>query len=436
MSSPDEIMLCHQQSLIMSEATSSPSTPASKKATPPSQEPGSSPAKSGKEHSSLVLNGPALVLVVDDQARNLQMVKKVLTYDGYHVVTAESGEEALRCISTRWPDLILLDVVMPGMDGFEVCEKIKANPTTQNIPIIFLSGDTGHQSVMTGFAKGGVDYISKPFNKSELLARVRTHVELHRSQVRNARQVQERRRTLDIIAHEWHKPLQRISLFLSAIQQDMAAPASSGPSMALSKEARKETERMLASIEDFLHQQTPLTDAFQESSAPLGLTTDDVKSTVGKWYVTAKRKLVELILSAPAQPLPVAGLSFAVNQIVDAVLSNAVNFTPQSGRIEVRIIEENDRIVLRVKDNGPGFSEEYLRRQFQPHMQQKNGNEAPSLGVGLAAAKRIADRIQATIIIGNRTRGAGGYVKVTFPMAASTGTPQPVMIHREAASKQ
>lgn len=398
-------------------ALSSPAkTPAKKAVMPPVV-----PATAGKGSrgglSAASLNSPALVLVVDDQARNLQMVKKVLSFDGYHVVTAESGEEALRCISTRWPDLILLDVVMPDMDGFEVCEQIKANPATQNIPIIFLSGDTGHQSVMTGFAKGGIDYISKPFNKAELLARVRTHVDLHRSQVRHALQVQERQRTLDIIAHEWHKPLQRISLFLSTVHQDIEDTGGSRAMTALSKEALRETERMLSSIEDFLHQQSPLADAFQDAAPPGGLTTEDLKSMAGKWYVTAKRKLVELNLTAPSRPLPVPGLAFALNQIVDAVLSNAVNFTPQSGKIEVRIFEEDGRIVLRVKDNGPGFSEEYLRRQFQPFMNPLDGARNSTLGVGLAAAKRIADRIGAGLTLGNRRRGSGGYVKLTFAPA-------------------
>lgn len=403
----------------MSQASHPPSTPAPSKATQPIPVVSSLQRQAGKEHSASSLSAPPLVLVVDDQSRNLQMVKKVLSSDGFQVVTAESGEEALRCISNHWPDLILLDVAMPEMDGFEVCDQIKANPATQNIPIIFLSGDAGHQSVMTGFAKGGIDYISKPFNKSELLARVRTHVDLHRSQVRNIMQVQERRRTLDLIAHEWHKPLQRISLFLSTVYRDMEEADRPGSMLALSKEAMRETHRMLTSIEGFLHEESSSAGAFQDGSSPQGLTTDDLKSMVGKWYVTAKRKLVELALTAPSRPLPIAGLSFAVNQIVDAVLSNAVNFTPHAGRIEVRISEVDGLIMLRVKDNGPGFSDEYLRRQFQPYMHHKDGSTQPSLGVGLASAKRIADRIKATLTLGNRTRGAGGYVTVTFPSTAT-----------------
>ncbi|MEN3941939.1 response regulator [Prosthecobacter sp. SYSU 5D2] len=399
--------------------------------------------------SSKTATEPALILVVDDQVRNLQIVKKVLTFDGFQVSTAESGREALKSLKARRPDLILLDVVMPEMDGFQVCEQIKENPETQNIPIVFLSADTEHQSIMKAFAKGGIDYVPKPFNKAELLARVRTHVDLHRSQLRHLRQVEERQRTLHIIANEWHKPLQRIYLFLSKIQ-DLSDAKAPETRIALSKEASKDTERMLASIEDFLHQQTG--DYESGSEVTSGLTTDDLKSMAGKWYVTAKRKLVELVLSAPALPLAVpVALPFAIHQIVDAVLSNAVCFTPQTGRIEVKIYEEMQRIVMRVEDDGPGFSEDYLRRKFQPYM--RPGNEPPSaaLGVGLAAAKRIADRIHATLTIGNRSRpSGGGCVMVQFPLmeelaelkvkskdtsAANSGKPTPKSASRGSAKE-
>lgn len=359
---------------------------------------------------------PALILAVDDQVRNLQIVKKVLTFDGYQVTTAESGREALKCLKARRPDLILLDVIMPDMDGFEVCSQIKENAETHDIPIVFLSADTEHQSIMTAFAKGGIDYVPKPFNKAELLARVRTHVDLHRSRLRHIRQVEERQRTLQLIANEWHKPLQRIYLFLAKIQ-DLSDDTLPETRISLSREAAKDTERMLASIEDFLHQQSAGPDG--QPADISGLTTDDLKSMAGKWYVTAKRKLVELVLSAPPLPLAVpVTMPFAIHQIVDAVLSNAVCFTPQTGRIEVKIFEENRRIILRVEDDGPGFSEEYLRRQFQPYM--RPGNEPPSaaLGVGLAAAKRIADRIHTALTLGNRDRASGGgCVRVEFPVA-------------------
>lgn len=357
--------------------------------------------------------GPALVLVVDDQARNLQQVQKVLSCDGFHVVTAENGEEALRCLAVRKPDLILLDVMMPGMDGFEVCAKIKETDGAQDIPIIFLSGDTEPQSVMTGFAKGGVDYIRKPFNKAELLARVRTHVELRRSQLRHEKQLHEKQQTLDLIAHEWHKPLQRIALILSKIKE-LGGGSKTDIMGTLGVEAAREMDRMLASVENFLHSE--LSDGDNTVHKPGSrLTSNDLKSMAGKWYVTAKRKLIDLQLTAMAQPVPLSGPPFAINQIVDAMLSNAVNFTPQNGRIEVRITLEEGRVCLKVEDDGPGFSTEYLKRKFQPFLRVADGTplRGSSLGVGLAAAKRIADRIGATLTVANKPE-SGAIVIVMF----------------------
>jgi two-component system sensor histidine kinase/response regulator len=354
------------------------------------------------------------VLVVDDHERYLQQVKKLLSYDGYQVMTADSGEEALRTLATRKPDLILLDVIMPGMDGFQVCEAVKSDPATQEIPIIFLSGDTEHQSLMTGFAKGGVDYIRKPFNKAELLARVRTHVDLRRTQARHAKQLQEKQRTLDVIAHEWHKPLQRIALILSKMKELGGASAKGTVVSALGTEAMRETDRLLSAIENYLHHET--TDPVAHPVPPASrLTSEDLKNMAGKWYVTAKRKLIDLQLSAPAKPVAVMGPPFAINQIVDAVLSNAVNFTPHNGRIDVQIVQEDDKLCLKVQDDGPGFSTEYLRRKFQPFLRTAESHppKASSLGVGLAAAKRIADRIQASLTVSNRS-GGGACVKVEF----------------------
>lgn len=120
----------------------------------------------------------ATILVVDDIPNNLEVVRNTLTPQGYTTTTALSGERALKRLQKYPPDLILLDVQMPGISGFETCYQIKQNPEWQNIPIIFLTGLTDTDSIVKGFSLGAVDYISKPFQQAELLARVRTHLQL------------------------------------------------------------------------------------------------------------------------------------------------------------------------------------------------------------------------------------------------------------------
>jgi CheY-like chemotaxis protein len=123
-----------------------------------------------------------LVLIVDDVPKNIQLLSLILSRKNYQIAFAVSGEQTLEMLEKINPEVILLDIVMPGMDGFEVCEKIKSNPATEDIPIIFITGRAQPEDIKKGFQTGAVDYISKPFNSEELLARVKTHIELKRNQ--------------------------------------------------------------------------------------------------------------------------------------------------------------------------------------------------------------------------------------------------------------
>lgn len=120
----------------------------------------------------------ARLLIVDDHPKNIQVVGKILSNKGYRSIIAQSGLEALKAAQQAVPDLILLDVMMPEMDGFETCKQLKASPKTENIPIIFLTAKTETEDIVQGFEVGAVDYVNKPFNTHELLARIRTHLEL------------------------------------------------------------------------------------------------------------------------------------------------------------------------------------------------------------------------------------------------------------------
>jgi CheY-like chemotaxis protein len=123
-----------------------------------------------------------LILIVDDVPRNLQLLAAILKEENkYEVAAATSGAAALKIVNNVLPDLILLDIMMPEMDGFEVCQKLKASPSTRDIPVVFLTAKAGLKDIVKGFQLGGVDYITKPFNGTELLARVQTHIELKQS---------------------------------------------------------------------------------------------------------------------------------------------------------------------------------------------------------------------------------------------------------------
>ncbi|UNU27159.1 sensor histidine kinase [Microcoleus vaginatus] len=124
------------------------------------------------------MSSPELILVVDDTPANLEVVCETLSDAGYEVATAINGDRALKRVQAYPPDLILLDVQMPGIDGFETCKRLKADPTTASIPIIFMTALSEADSKVKGFVLGAVDYITKPFQEQEVLARVKTHLQL------------------------------------------------------------------------------------------------------------------------------------------------------------------------------------------------------------------------------------------------------------------
>jgi CheY-like chemotaxis protein len=122
-----------------------------------------------------------LILAVDDTPEHLELLARMLGGDGYELALAVGGLEALARVAYEKPDLILLDVLMPGMDGMEVCRRLKAEPASREIPVIFLTCMSDSHDILAGFAAGAVDYVAKPFRMPELLARVRVHVELRRA---------------------------------------------------------------------------------------------------------------------------------------------------------------------------------------------------------------------------------------------------------------
>ena len=163
------------------------------------------------EKSELIKD--SVVLIVDDIPENLQVLGNILSAYGLDIGVATDGLQALENVKFQKPDLILLDIMMPGMDGFEVCEKLKSNPETSNIPVIFLTAKSQTEDIVKGFEVGAVDYVTKPFNSAELLVRVFNHLELKKAKDKIERQNDELKEMNDaknkffsIISHDLRGP--------------------------------------------------------------------------------------------------------------------------------------------------------------------------------------------------------------------------------------
>jgi diguanylate cyclase (GGDEF)-like protein len=170
----------------------------------------------------------ACILIVDDNSENIRLLGTLLSLQNYRIVAAQNGKQALKALETVEPDLVLLDIMMPVMDGYETCQLIKSDPKNEDLSVIFLTAKTECKDVLKGFELGAVDYITKPFDVPVLLARVKTHVKLHQYYKRlqnqafldGLTQVPNRLRFEQVLQNEWQRSL-RTQTFLAVIMLDI-----------------------------------------------------------------------------------------------------------------------------------------------------------------------------------------------------------------------
>lgn len=331
-------------------------------------------------HSS----GTHTVLIVDDTPANLSVLLECLGRNGYRVLVAEDGEDALEQVAHAPPDLVLLDVMMPGIDGFETCRRLRANPATRDIPVIFMTALTDTREKLAGFEAGGVDYITKPVQHEEALARVATHLQLQRLRRELADQLAWKDRFMRIAAHDLRNPL---CLILMAGE---TAQRASGDAAALARalgNIRESARHMRGIIDTFLQLHSG------DRTARLDLPA--LAAAVVKQHLTAAElKDQSLEFTAPDQLPPIRGDSTQVFQIATNLVSNAIKFTPRGGSIRVSVTPSESAMQLRlsVADSGPGVPEaerpklftEYSRLSTRP-----TGGEE-SHGLGLAIVRQLA----------------------------------------------
>lgn len=359
-----------------------------------------------------------VVLIVDDQMANIQVVGTVLTREGYEVIPATSGTQALQRVAARLPDLVLLDVVMPEMDGFAVCRRLREHPDTANLPVIFVSAANDSETIVRGLEAGGVDYITKPFNKTELMARVRTHVDLQRARETTARMLRERENIVSMVAHDLKNPIGAIRFSAQTLAE--LPPEKTATAAELTEHIVGTCDQMLKFIERFLNNRAQ--EAERERMTSVSITSQQLQEMLGSWYATAKRKNTTLSLRLPEQPLKATADLFTVRQILDNLMSNAVKFSPLGSQITSRIFEDGGSLVVTIEDEGPGFSESDSARLFQDYTRlsaRPTGGES-STGLGLAIAKRGADRMGARLTLENRAHGGGAIARLELPMSTPT----------------
>lgn len=382
--------------------------------------------------------GHSVVLVVDDNSTNLGVLFKCLHEGGFKVLVAEDGESAIDQAAYAQPDIILLDVLMPGLDGFETCKRLKQMPSTRDIPVIFMTALTDASDKVKSFQVGAVDYVSKPFQHEEVLVRVRNHVRIRslqrRLEAQNAlledenrqrrqaeaelhRHIQELRASnaeLDAfartVAHDLKDPLARIVGFAEMLEDDATV---SGPA-AESLRVIASTGRQMADTVNAL-----LLLAYVRH-AEVVMERLDMAAVVTACLGRLEPMIAEhgaTIRAARDWPEAV-GYRPWIEQVWMNYLSNAIKYggrTPEPPVIELGAAQRDGRVRFWVRDQGRGLSADDQARLFLEFSRLER-DRARGHGLGLSIVRRIIDKLGGEVGVDSKV-GRGSEFYFTLPAA-------------------
>lgn len=336
----------------------------------------------------------SLILIVDDTPANLRLLSHVLNKKGYKHIEASNGKEAVQLARENEPDLILLDIMMPDMDGYEVIKEIKSNDHTEDIPIIFLSSLTDTDDKVEGFKSGGVDYITKPFQKEETLARINTHLKIRSLQ----KQLSERIKVLRQREIELSRLNQKKDDLVRMVSHDIKNPLTGIIGLVkLMRESDKisaeEQKQMLSVVEEsgsnLLNMVREVLDRESKKSEPetLDYSTVQVAELMERVISMNKAKslLKEISLSFKVQPKKLEAvidenkIEIAVNNLV----SNALKFTPSKGEVKVKASLNDDHLLIEVRDTGIGIPKKMQSDLFKEKVKLSRKGTSGEAGTGL-----------------------------------------------------
>ncbi len=372
------------------------------------------------------------ILIVDDIPKNIQILGNILSKENYQIAYAQSGEQALSITHHQKFDLILLDIMMPEMDGFEVCKALKKNPETSEIPIIFLTAKADMNSIVKGFTTGGQDYITKPFNASELLARTETHIQLHEQRIALAEMNETLEEKVNERTQQLEKAYKRLNQlekaktdFLDIISHELRTPLNGITGLTTLLNLTKlsdEQQEYIHYLEDvanrlyrFSETALLITDLRTNRSQPDFLPIQIkyiVESAVKQFEKNNQGKYQSVQFEMEEEDLMVAANTTLVKKSLEMLMDNACKFGGPNVNIRLLISSDGNHILLSCDDNGPGFSKDSQKRLFELF---STGDilHQEGTGLSLAAIKLIMDYHNGKIEVQNKKEG-GALVHLIF----------------------
>ena len=364
------------------------------------------------------------ILVVDDDRLNIRILGGILKSEGYALAEADSGERALELYTTFRPDLVLLDVMMAGIDGFETCRRLKRDYGDKCAPVIFITAKSESDDVVEGLGAGGVDYLPKPFKPKEVLARIRSHLQnqiLSEQQKLLVEQLSKansaKNRFLGMAAHDLRNPLASIR-GLSEFLIDGAVGPLTPDQVDLIQTIHGASQSMLEMVNELLDVAT-----IESGELKLHLEPHNLSELVGKSVVLtnmeAAKKKTQVAFDAAAVSVSLTIDSAKMKQVIDNLLTNAVKFSPPGSTVTaaVQANPATGTCSLSVRDQGPGIPEnerDKLFKDFSRLSIKPTGGEK-STGLGLAICRKIVEAHHGTIVAENLP-GRGCEFRVTLPL--------------------
>lgn len=366
-----------------------------------------------------------VILVVDDVLQNIQVVGGMLREAGYSIMPANSGPAALQRLQRKLPDLILLDLMMPDMDGLEVCRRLKADPASRNLPVIFLTASNEMSHLVQGLQAGAVDYVTKPFNPPELLARVRTHLELKHSRdiiLRYTEQLadlnNEKNEFMGIAAHDLRNPLGAIRGYAEMMLEDGQMSRAEVEDCAA--RIRDTSARMAEMVQNLLDANRIERGEMKLNLAPtdLGLV---VATVVESQRPRAQAKQQTIALESKTSPLTATLDPGLTVQVIENLVSNAVKYSPPGKKILVRLTKLPTAVRCEVQDEGPGLSGEDQKKLFGKfaRLSAKPTGGEHSTGLGLSIVKKMVEAMNGKVWCESEP-SKGATFMVEFGISVST----------------
>lgn len=362
------------------------------------------------------------VLVVDDDRLNIRILSGILKSEGYVIAEASSGERALDLYPTFKPNLILLDVMMPGINGYEACREFKKIYADDCAPIVFITAKNEADDVVEGLAAGGADYLAKPFQKKEVVARIRTHL---RSQMLAEQQKllvdqlskanAAKNRFLGMAAHDLRNPLASIR-GLAEFLRDGVVGELSADQLDLINNIHSASQSMLRMVNELLDVATIESGELKVDREPNDLCAL-IEKSVYLANIDAAKKNTHINFTRPPSA-PDAWVDAAkMQQVVDNLLNNAVKYSPPGSKITAEYRWTTKQRCFAVLDQGPGIPENERDKLFKDfgRLSVKPTGGEKSTGLGLAICRKIVEAHHGTIVAENLT-GGGCEFRVTLPV--------------------